>query len=185
MRWFWIDRFEEFVSGESARTVKNVSLGEEHLDDYNQTWPYMPPPLMIEGLAQTGGLLLGQLSDFKARVVLAKVGRASFEKLARPGDHLTYQVRFLSQQPDGAIAEGTILLNDEPMGAVELVFASLNGPEFEKVELFQPHEFLRMLRSMRLFEVARNPDGTPVAIPEHLLAAEQAFLSVNCPVHNI
>lgn len=181
MRWFWIDRFEEFVSGQSARTVKNVSLSEEHLDDYNQTWPYMPPPLMIEGLAQTGGLLLGQMSDFKARVVLAKVGRASFERLARPGDRLTYHVRFLSQQADGAIAEGTILLDGEPLGTAELVFATLSGPEFEKVELFQPHEFLRMLRSMRLFDVAKNPDGTPVAIPEYLLAAEQAFLSVNCP----
>lgn len=176
MRWFWIDRFEEFVCGQSARTVKNVSLGEEHLDDYSQTWPYMPASLMIEGLAQTGGLLLGQLSDFKARVVLAKVARASFEKLARPGDRLNYEVRFLSQQTDGAIAEGKIFINDQPLGTVELVFASLTGPEFEKVELFQPHEFLRMLRSMRLFEVGRNPDGSPIAIPEHLLAAEQAFL---------
>ncbi|MBL8892697.1 MAG: beta-hydroxyacyl-ACP dehydratase [Planctomycetaceae bacterium] len=176
MRWFWIDRFEEFVCGQSARTVKNVSLGEEHLDSYNQTWPYMPASLMVEGLAQTGGLLLGQLSDFKARVVLAKVARASFDKLARPGDRLNYEVKFLSQQTDGAIAEGKILINDQPLGTVELVFASLTGPEFEKVELFQPHEFLRMLRSMRLFEVGRYPNGAPIAIPEHLLAAEQAFL---------
>ena len=35
MRWFWIDRFESFVSGESARTVKNVTMSEEHLDDYS------------------------------------------------------------------------------------------------------------------------------------------------------
>jgi 3-hydroxyacyl-[acyl-carrier-protein] dehydratase len=181
MRWFWIDRFEEFVVGQSARTVKNVSLGEEHLDDYNVTWPYMPPPLMIEGLAQSGGLLLGQMSDFKARVVLAKVGRASFDELARPGDRLTYEIRLLSQQPDGAIAEGTIYRNQDTLGRVELVFASLHGPEFEAVELFQPHEFLRMLRSMRLFEVARHPDGTPVTIPAHLLAAENAALGVTIP----
>jgi 3-hydroxyacyl-[acyl-carrier-protein] dehydratase len=177
MRWFWIDRFETFVCGQSARSVKNVSLSEEHLDDYNVTWPYMPPTLMIEGLAQSGGLLLGQMSDFRARVVLAKVGRASFEKLARPGDRLNYEVRLLNRQADGAIAEGSIAINDQPLGSVELVFASLNGPEFENVELFQPHEFLRMLRSMRLFEVAQYPDGTKVPIPAHLLAAENAVLA--------
>lgn len=177
MRWFWIDRFEEFVCGQSARSVKNISLAEEHLDDYNVTWPYMPPTLMIEGLAQTGGLLLGQMSDFRARVVLAKVGRATFERMARPGDRLTYDIRLLNRQADGAIAEGSIAVDGHPLGTVELVFAALNGPEFENVELFQPHEFLRMLRSMRLFEVARHPDGSSVSIPEHLLVAENAALT--------
>ena len=215
MRWFWIDRFESFVSGESARTVKNVTMSEEHLDDYSLSWLYMPASLMIEGLAQTGGLLLGQTSDFNARVVLAKIGKATFHYLARPGDRLTYEVQLVSRQADGAIAQGRIYLSRpvEPnvqrvelgtqasrqgqpagttnsseqvgaaagtestlLGVVDLVFATLDGPEFEGVELFQPHEFVRMLRSMRLFEVARNPDGSPVQIPPHLLAAEQAVV---------
>jgi len=176
MRWFWIDRFEEFVSGQSAKSVKNISLSEEHLDDYNITWPYMPPPLMIEGLAQTGGLLLSQLSDFKARVVLAKVGRATFDHFARPGDRLSYHIELVSTQVDGAIATGTIAVNNQALGSAELVFATLNGPEFENVQLFEPHTFLRMLRCMRLFDVARYPDGSPVRIPEHLLAAEQQDL---------
>jgi len=33
MRWFWIDRFDEFVRGRHATAVKNVSLAEEHLHD--------------------------------------------------------------------------------------------------------------------------------------------------------
>ena len=34
MRWFWIDRFTELVSGKSAVAVKNISLSEEVVDDY-------------------------------------------------------------------------------------------------------------------------------------------------------
>lgn len=34
MRWFWIDRFTEFVSGKHATAVKNVSLVEEVVDGY-------------------------------------------------------------------------------------------------------------------------------------------------------
>ncbi len=34
MRWFWIDRFEKFVAGKQAVTIKNVTLAEEPLDDY-------------------------------------------------------------------------------------------------------------------------------------------------------
>ncbi len=177
MRWFWVDRFEEFVSGQYAKSIKNVSMSEEHLDDYNISWPYMPPPLMIEGLAQTGGLLLGQMSDFHARVVLAKVGKANFDALARPGDQLTYHVQLMSTQDDGAIAEGTIHLNDQLLGKAELMFATLKGPQFENIELFEPHGFLRLLRSMRLFDVAKNADGTPVKVPDHLLRAEQSYLA--------
>lgn len=176
MRWFWVDRFDEFVAGQYATSTKNVSMSEEHLDDYNVTWPYMPPPLMIEGLAQTGGLLLGQMTDFTARVVLAKLSRATFDRFARPGDRLTYHVRLLSTQDDGAVAEGTIQLNGEPMGSAELMFATLGGPQFESVQLFEPHGLLRMLRSMRLFEVGKYPDGTPIEVPKYMLLSEQDYM---------
>ena len=59
MRWFWVDRFTEFVSGESATAEKNVSLSEEVVDEYAPGRTYFPSSLIVEGLAQTGGLLAG------------------------------------------------------------------------------------------------------------------------------
>ena len=73
MRWFWIDRFVEFESGHRAVAVKNVTLAEEHVLDYLLGYPILPPSLIVEGLAQTGGLLVSQHGDFLERVVLAKV----------------------------------------------------------------------------------------------------------------
>ena len=55
MRWLWIDRFTEFVSGSHARGFKNVTLAEEVIDDYSPSFPLLPATLIIESLAQLGG----------------------------------------------------------------------------------------------------------------------------------
>src|SRR4051812_31658678 len=60
MRWIWIDKFLEFRSGQFARAIKNLTLAEEHLHDHYPGYPVMPASLIIEGLAQTGGILGGE-----------------------------------------------------------------------------------------------------------------------------
>ena len=83
MRWIWIDKFVEFESGRRAVAVKNVTLAEEHLHDHFPGYPVMPPSLMIEGMAQTAGILVGEARNFSEKVILAKVKRATFNRLAR------------------------------------------------------------------------------------------------------
>ena len=85
MRWWWIDKFVEFESGKRAVAIKNLSLAEEHLHDHFPGFPVMPPSLMIEGMAQTAGILVGEARDFAEKVILAKVRRAVFNGIARPG----------------------------------------------------------------------------------------------------
>ena len=84
MRWVWIDRFEEFDSGRRAVAVKNVSLAEDHLHDHFPGYPVMPASLMIEGMAQTAGILVGEARQFAEKVILAKVKRATFHEIVRP-----------------------------------------------------------------------------------------------------
>jgi len=69
MRWIWIDKFVEFESGKRAVALKNVTLAEEHLHDHFPGAPVMPNSLVIEGIAQTGGLLVGEHSGFEERVI--------------------------------------------------------------------------------------------------------------------
>ena len=90
MRWFWIDRFLEFESGRRAVAVKAVSLVEEEIDNYSPSFPILPHSLVIEGIAQTGGLLAGEHYAFEQRVVLAKISSAKFHCVACPGDLLRY-----------------------------------------------------------------------------------------------
>ncbi len=72
MRWFWIDRFTEMVSGQKATAIKTVSLSEEHLHDHFLGIPTMPNSLILEGMAQTAGMLVSEYNDFRERVILAK-----------------------------------------------------------------------------------------------------------------
>lgn len=173
MRWFWIDRFTEFVSGKYATAIKNVSLSEEPVDEYAPGAPFLPASLIIEGFAQMGGLLIHQMSDFELRVVLAKVNRAEFFDEARPGEQLRMRVDLTALQEMGGFVHGTAVVNDKPFCDVELTFAYLNTERFVNQQLFDPAGFCRMLRLLRLFEVGRYEDGRTIQVPEHLLAAER------------
>jgi len=85
MRWFWIDRFIEFESGSYAKSVKNVTLAEEHLHDHFPGFPVMPGSLMIEGLAQTGGILLGEINDFEHVVIFGQSTKDDLSQLGLSG----------------------------------------------------------------------------------------------------
>lgn len=176
MRWMWIDRFVEFESGRRAVAIKNVSLVEEQLDDYIPGYPVMPAPLIIEGMAQTGGLLVAEHGGFQERVVLAKVGKAVFHFPAVPGDQMQYTATVEAFQPDGAICKCVSHINNRLQAEVELVFAHLDDARFQGIDLFRPDELLRMMRIFRMFEVGKKADGSPLEIPPHMLAAENAVL---------
>ncbi len=69
MRWMWVDRVIEFESKQSAKSVKNLSLAEDHFAQHFPGYPVMPVSLMLEGLAQTGGIWVGEANEFKEKVV--------------------------------------------------------------------------------------------------------------------
>ena len=137
MRWLWIDRFVEFKSGQSARAVKNLSLAEDLFRDHFPDYPVMPAALMLEGIAQTGGILVGEVNDFQEKVVLAKIVSATFRREALAGETLVYDVTMLHLRPEGASVEGKIhalpagdpipaAWTEPPLGVAELFFAHLD-----------------------------------------------------------
>lgn len=170
MRWFWIDRFREFQSGRHAVAVKNVSLAEEHLHDHFPGAPVMPNTLVIEGLAQTGGLLVAEHGGFRERVVLAKIAKARFHLPATPGDTLTYRMTIDAIHKDGAIVSGTSHVGEQLQGEVQLFFAHLNEATAGQW-LFDPAGLLAMLQLLGVFEVGRDAQGQPLAMPAALLEA--------------
>ena len=176
MRWFWIDRFEKLVAGQEAVTIKNVTLAEEPLDDYLPGFPHYPHSLIIEGMAQTGGLLVAQIQEFQQRVVLAKVSKAFFHRIATPGDQLRLTARLLSLQDDGAIVEGQVQVNGEPQADLELTFAILDS-SYGDLPFFEPGDLCRVLRGLRFFDVGIHADGSPITIPSHMLEAERQMLN--------
>ena len=176
MRWFWIDRFTEFVSGKYAVALKCVSLADEVTDDYAPGRPFYPASMIIEGMAQAGGLLIDQQSDFSGRLVLAKVTKAEFLHEALPGDKLKFRCEIKDMLDIGSFVQGTVHRETELVANIDLMFARLADERFDDVQLFEPAEFCRMIRLLKLFEVGVHEDGSPLKIPQHMLDAEEAFL---------
>jgi 3-hydroxyacyl-[acyl-carrier-protein] dehydratase len=147
MRWIWIDRFLEFEPGKRALAVKNISLAEEHLHDHWEGYPVMPTSLMIEGMAQTGGILIGQACDFTHDVVLAKITRAEFDGLAVPGDQLTYEAVIENLAPEASSVKGVVRKNGQEFGRIDLMFSHANN-SLSGVELPQGFVFTGSFQRM-------------------------------------
>ena len=167
MRWIWIDKFTEFTSRKSATAVKNVSLAEEHLHDLYPAFPIVPHSLIVEGMAQTAGILVGEARNFEEKVILAKIGKATFHRLVRPGETIAYQAKIDQLNEQGASISGTVTIVDrEPKGSaagsagsaglvaeIELMFShidqNLAGLEFPEHNFVFTEQFTELLKTYR------------------------------------
>ena len=150
MRWIWIDKFLEFNSGKSAVALKNVSLAEEHLHDHFPYFPVMPECLMIEGMAQTAGILVGQAKNFEEKVILAKIKKATFHDHVRPGDTITLHAEIENITDEAASTTGKILRGEELIAEISLMFShidkNLGGKEFPEENFVFTDMFGSLLR---------------------------------------
>lgn len=136
MRWMWIDRVVELVPGQRLVAIKNVSLAEEHLHDHfrataaRAAMPIMPASLILEGMAQTAGLLVGHAKSFSENVVLAKVGNAEWSREVTPGQTLRYSATITHYDAIGASTKGLVEVRDsgggggfDKVGEIDIMFS--------------------------------------------------------------
>ncbi len=157
MRWIWIDQFLEFNTGVSAVAIKNVSLAEEHLHDLFPAFPIVPHTLIIEGMAQTAGILVGEARQFSEKVILAKIGKAVFHRLVRPGDTIAYRARIDQISEAGASISGTVTAGrdaaDPLVAEIEIMFShidqNLAGLEFPEHNFVFTEQFTDLLKTYK------------------------------------
>lgn len=182
MRWMWIDRVVELTPRERIVTIKNVSLAEEHLHDHfgpgvdRPALPVMPASLIVEGVAQSGGILVGHASGFTEKVVLAKIGNAEFSREVVPGETLRYTVTIQQYDRAGAATQGVVEVMRpgtgapgwERIGTVDLMFSHVDqsmdvrgdGPEVPEHN-FAFGETFRTLLRMSGVEEPQPPPPPP------------------------
>ena len=162
MRWIWIDRILELERGRRCSAIKNVSLAEDVLHDHfpaterRPALPVMPNTLIIEGMAQTAGILVGHARDFQEKVILAKIGRARFHASARPGHCLRYDASLDRIDEHGASTTGTATLiepasgDNTPLAEINLTFSHIDqnrsGLDFPEHNFVFTSQFMDLLR---------------------------------------
>jgi 3-hydroxyacyl-[acyl-carrier-protein] dehydratase len=154
VRWIWIDKFTEFTSKASATAIKNVSLAEEHLHDLYPAFPIVPHSLIVEGMAQTAGILVGEARGFKEKVILAKVGKATFHRLVRPGETIRYSATVEQLNEQGASIRGVVTSAGQPVADIELMFShidqNMQGMKFPEHNFVFTEQFTELLRTYQL-----------------------------------
>jgi 3-hydroxyacyl-[acyl-carrier-protein] dehydratase len=162
MRWIWIDKFEEFKSGQSAIALKNVTLAEDHVHDHFPGFPMMPECLMIEAMAQTSGILVGEARKFKEKVVLAKIRNAVFFDFVRPGDTIRIHTNIDVISPEAAQTTGKITRGEQTIAEIDLMFShidqNLGGKKFPVHNFVFTETFNQLLRGfVDHYPVAEQP----------------------------
>ncbi len=154
MRWIWIDKFVEFHSGRRAVALKNVTLAEEHLHDHFPGFGVMPESLMIEAMAQTSGILVGEANRFEEKVILAKVKKAVFFDYVTPGDTIKLDAKIESIAPEAASTSGKVTCGEKLIAEIDLMFSHIDksntNKAFPKENFVFTDMFKSLLRGMAL-----------------------------------
>ncbi|WP_017303556.1 3-hydroxyacyl-ACP dehydratase FabZ [Spirulina subsalsa] len=91
-----VDRIIEYIPGKQAIGIKNVSINEPHFQGHFPDRPIMPGVLIVEAMAQVGGVVLTQLPSHPGGLfVFAGMDKVRFRRPVVPGDQLVMTVELL------------------------------------------------------------------------------------------
>lgn len=120
----FVDKVLELEPGARAVAVKNVTINEPFFQGHFPGHPIMPGVLLIEMLAQIGGIMLLALAEHKGKLAyLAGVDKTRFRKPVQPGDTLVAQVVMTRVRGNVGWAKGEARVDDKLVCEAELIFS--------------------------------------------------------------
>ena len=120
-------------------------------------FPSCRPRLIVEGLAQTGGILLGERHQFEHVVILAKIPRMTFHGWACPGDTLTYTAKLIDAREEGGLVECQAKIGERLVAEGEIFFAHVDDAAAGTID---QKNFVFSMRLLGVMDV-----GKPVKLP--------------------
>ena len=107
--------------------VKNVTINEPFFQGHFPGHPIMPGVLIIEAMAQTGGVLIFSKEENKGKIPLfAAIDKARFKKPVYPGDQLIIKVEILKMLRGVAKAKAEAYVGGNLVAKAELMFTAVN-----------------------------------------------------------
>lgn len=118
-----IDRIVEIDGTRRVVALKNVTINEPFFQGHYPGDPIMPGVLVIEALAQVGGVLLSQALEHKGKVaILLSLDRVKFRRSVRPGDQLMLQVERIRVRSNTGHVRGRAHVAGELVAEAEIKF---------------------------------------------------------------
>lgn len=118
-----VDKIVECEKGRRIVGIKNVTVNEEFFKGHFPDNPIMPGVLILEGLAQTGGLLTfsNEASAGKS-IYFAGLNDVKFRKAVIPGDVLKFEVSIKNIRSRLAILRGVATVDSETVAEADIIF---------------------------------------------------------------
>lgn len=119
-----IDRIVRFVPGEEIVALKNVTMNEPFFQGHFPAKPVMPGVLIIEALAQAGGILAAEIRGAEKQgdiIYFMGMDAVRFRKPVVPGDQLMLEARVLRMRSRVAKMAGRALVDGQLVAEAELM----------------------------------------------------------------
>ncbi len=119
-----VDRIVEYIPGEKAVGLKNVTYNEQFFQGHFPGRPLMPGVLIIEAMAQVGGVIMTQMFDEPAGLfVFAGIDGCRFRRPVVPGDQLVMTLKLIKVRKNFGKMQGYAEVNGELVAEGELMFS--------------------------------------------------------------
>ncbi|NNL77213.1 MAG: 3-hydroxyacyl-ACP dehydratase FabZ [Desulfobacterales bacterium] len=126
-----VDRIIELVPGDKIVALKNVTINEPFFQGHFASKPVMPGVLVIEAMAQSGGILAyaTKAPDERDRLIyFMGMDKVRFRKIVVPGDQIIFEVKILKLRSKVAKIGGTASVDGQLVAEAELM-ASYGDPK--------------------------------------------------------
>lgn len=125
-----VDRVVEFEAHKRVLAYKNVSINEPYFNGHFPGHPVMPGVLVIEALAQAGGILtqLSHQSGTEGKLFyLVKIDGAKFSRMVVPGDRLELEVTLKRVIRNMAMYTGIARVDGEQAACADILCAEVKA----------------------------------------------------------
>ena len=118
-----VDRILEIEPGKRAVGLKNVTINEDFFNGHFPGQAMMPGVLILESMAQVGGVLILTLPDHQKKLaVIGGMENVKFRKPVVPGDSLITEVEVLTVRRAFGKVRMTGRVNDEIVASCDMIF---------------------------------------------------------------
>lgn len=121
-----IDRVTDIINDEKLLGFKNVSIGEQVFEGHFPGHPIYPGVMILEGMAQAGGILAFKSMNMTEEEAAEKVvyfmsiDNAKFRSPVRPGDRLEYEITVLKHKGAIWVLQGKAFVDGKLVSEAEL-----------------------------------------------------------------
>jgi len=124
-----VDRIIEVEGTKRAVGIKNVTINEEFFQGHYPGEPMMPGVLIIEAMAQMGGILLSQELEHKGKVaVLLSLDKVKFRRTVSPGDQLILIAETIRVKSRSGHVQTRAMVGDELAAEAIIKFVLTDAP---------------------------------------------------------